>query len=144
MVFHPQGRKTFEFVLRLCPRADLEPRRKDSQVDHAWLLYCFFLKHSWPYGNVLWCWDLRTPHMTSRLGVGCIYEQCGHSLWAIIIYSIYLLRTVHAYMYEMFSCINPDRHCPTQKSPGIAISDRDPVPLRVDPEEPASYHQYKS
>lgn len=59
MVFHPQGRKTFEFVLLLCPRADLEPRRKDPQVDHAWLLYCFFLNHSWPYGNVLWCWDLR-------------------------------------------------------------------------------------
>lgn len=42
-----------------------------------------------------------------------------------------------------FSCMNCDRHCPTQKTPGIAISDRDPVLLPADPEEPASYHQYR-
>lgn len=103
-MLHPQGRKTFEFVLLLCPCVDLEPRRKDPQVDHAWLLYCFFLNHSLPdtvmyiRSHIGGVW-VHAPHMTSRLGVGCIYEQCGHPLWAIIILH---LSTVHACMYEIF------------------------------------------
>lgn len=39
--------------------------------------------------------------------------------------------------------MNCDRHCSTQKTPGTAISDRDPGPLRADLKEPASYHQYR-
>ena len=139
VVFHPQGRKTFEFVLLLCPRVDLEPRRKDPQVDHAASLLLFSQSFLAGYGNIHWCWDRRTPHMTSRLGVGCIYEQCGHPPWVIIILHI---STLHACMYEIALCMDCDRHCPTQKILGIAISDRDPVPLRADSEEPASYRQY--